>query len=94
MPKQLRTAAMSIAELLAFNQRYVVPEFQRVYGWGETELERLFSDLGNTMRGSRGDGAGWFFLGTIFLASPEGAPEAQIADGQQRHGSVDLVTLG
>jgi Protein of unknown function DUF262/Protein of unknown function (DUF1524) len=91
MPKQLRTAAMSIAELLAFNQRYVVPEFQRVYGWGETELERLFSDLGNTMRGARGDGAGWFFLGTIFLASPEGAAEAQIADGQQRILTATMV---
>ena len=41
----MQTAALSLAELLTYHDRYTVPEFQRVYGWRETELDRLFSDF-------------------------------------------------
>ena len=76
----LRTAALSLAELLSYRDRYTVPEFQRVYGWGETELDRLFSDFETAMRGAPGR----LFLGTIYLAAPGDRGEALIADGQQR----------
>jgi hypothetical protein len=77
---ELRTAALSLAELLSYRDRYTVPEFQRVYGWGETELDRLFSDFESPMRGAPGP----LFLGTIYLAAPGDRGEALIADGQQR----------
>ena len=64
----------------SYRDRYTVPEFQRVYGWGETELDRLFSDFETAMRGAPGR----LFLGTIYLAAPGDRSEALIADGQQR----------
>ena len=76
----MRTAALSLAELLTYYDHYTVPEFQRVYGWRETELDRLFSDFQTAMLGT----AARFFLGTIYLATPGGKSEALIADGQQR----------
>lgn len=83
----MRTAAMSIADLLSFRHRFVVPEFQRVYGWGETELNRLFADVEAALLG----GHGRFFLGTIYLATTEDGTEAQIADGQQRLLTATMV---
>lgn len=76
----MQTAALSLAELLTYHDRYTVPEFQRVYGWRETELDRLFSDFQTAMLGT----VARFFLGTIFLATPGSKSEALIADGQQR----------
>jgi hypothetical protein len=76
----MRTAALSLAELLTYYDHYTVPEFQRVYGWRETELDRLFSDFQTAMLGTTVR----FFLGTIYLATPGGRSEALIADGQQR----------
>src|SRR5262245_36438106 len=77
---EMRAAALSLAELLSYRDRFTVPEFQRVYGWGETELDRLFSDFETAMRATPGR----LFLGTIFLAAPAEHGEALIADGQQR----------
>lgn len=81
MARLLRAAAMGLTELLVRYEQFLVPEFQRVYGWGEVEIGRLLSDLTRAMltEGKR------YFLGTIYLAAPEASPEiALIADGQQR----------
>jgi hypothetical protein len=85
MPK-LRAEAMSLAELLACYSNYTVPEFQRVYGWGETQIKRLLSDLESAVE--RG---GWLYLGDIFLASRPGSSQAQIADGQQRIATLTIL---
>ena len=71
----MRTAAMSVAELLTYLDRYVVPEFQRVYGWGETELDRLFSDLADgkaaaRQRGSSSAPSSWRPGGSATRRSP------------------------
>jgi hypothetical protein len=84
MPR-LRAEEMNLGELLARYSSYTVPEFQRVYGWGETQIKRLFSDLESALE--RG---GWLYLGDIYLASPEGAAVAQIADGQQRIATLTM----
>ena len=86
MPAQLLTAAMSIEELLTFRRRYLIPEYQRVYGWRETELQRLFGDIDNAIssRLGQGNGSGRFFLGTIYLATAKDQDQALVADGQQR----------
>lgn len=80
MPRVLRASAMGLTELLASYQTFLVPEFQRVYGWGELEIKRLLGDLTTAFdgRGPR------LFLGTIYLAAAEGSPVSQVADGQQR----------
>jgi hypothetical protein len=84
MPR-LRAEEMNLGELLARYCSYTVPEFQRVYGWGETQIKRLFSDLESAIE--RG---GWLYLGDIYLASLQGAHEAQIADGQQRIATLTM----
>ncbi|HEU4378419.1 MAG TPA: DUF262 domain-containing HNH endonuclease family protein [Hyphomicrobiaceae bacterium] len=83
----IRSAALSLAELLWYRDRYTVPEFQRVYGWGETEVDRLFSDFETAMR----DTSNRLFLGTIYLAAPADNGEALIADGQQRFLTATMI---
>lgn len=76
----LSAAAMGLAEMLQHFDQYLVPEYQRVYGWGETEIKRLVSDVERAMRPD----APRFYLGTVYLAAAHGERRAQIADGQQR----------
>ena len=87
MPSRLRAAAMSLAELLAYCARFSVPEYQRVYAWGEAEINRLISDLARAVQ--RKDRQ--FFLGTIYLAMEGGSQDALIADGQQRLLTANMV---
>jgi len=84
MPK-LRAEAMSLAELLARYSNYTVPEFQRVYGWGEIQIKRLLSDLESAIERD-----GWLYLGDIYLASVPESSQAQIADGQQRIATLSM----
>lgn len=80
MGTSLQAAAMGLAEVMVLYDQYFVPEYQRVYGWGELEISRLFSDLERAMRPN----APGFYLGPIYLAAGKGERRAQIADGQQR----------
>lgn len=80
MPRVLRASAMGLTDLLAGHDTFHVPEFQRVYGWGEVEIKRLLGDITTAVNAP----AHRLFLGTIYLATPEGSTEAQVADGQQR----------
>lgn len=80
MPRVLRASAMGLTDLLASHETFYVPEFQRVYGWGEVEIKRLLGDLTTTLNAP----AQRLFLGTIYLAAPAEDAAAQVADGQQR----------
>lgn len=80
MPRVLRASAMGLTDLLASHESFHVPEFQRVYGWGEVEIKRLLGDLTTAL----GAPDQRLFLGTVYLATPEGSVSAQVADGQQR----------
>jgi hypothetical protein len=74
---------MSLADLLTCYHRFAVPDYQRVYAWGERQVALLLSALEAAAYG--GDGRpGWLYLGTIYLAAAAASPEAEIADGQQR----------
>jgi hypothetical protein len=78
--------AMSLAKLLARYDKYTVPHFQRVYGWTDPQIRQLLGDFeaGMQRRAS-------VYLGNIYLAiSPDGS-EAQIADGQQRFATLNII---
>ena len=45
MPNRLRPAAMSLADLLGHYRSFRVPEYQRVYAWGEHQVGLLLSAL-------------------------------------------------
>ena len=84
MAKRLRPAAMSLAELLARFASFRVPEYQRVYAWGEHQVGMLLSALEAASDGEPADGGRWLYLGTIYLAVVGDGQDAEIADGQQR----------
>ncbi len=84
MPR-LRAAAMSLADLLTYCVKYTVPDYQRVYAWGEDQVDRLFSDL------DAGSGMSWLYFGTIYLAGPPDRSWAEIADGQQRILTLNML---
>ncbi len=89
MPPRLSVSSMSLPELLRHHDQYAVPAHQRVYGWGEAQVERLLTDCGVRV-GARnqvsiaGNLKPWLFLGTIYLSRRASGSAVDIADGQQR----------
>ena len=79
---------MTLPELILAETSFALPPSQRVYGWGEQQLDRMFRDI-NLDRFAAASPtlepvADWFFFGTIYLARDEAAQLTYIADGQQR----------
>jgi hypothetical protein len=85
MPKRLRTHAQSLADVLRSRAAFVLPATQRAYGWGEAQVDRLFTDAGYATGQVAASVAppSWLFLGTVYLADQSDGTTA-IADGQQR----------
>lgn len=69
-------------------QRFVIPEYQRPYRWGEDECETLWSDI----LGVFGDGSNIeeYFLGSIVTYKNDKG-ELEIIDGQQRITTLTLL---
>jgi hypothetical protein len=85
MPRHLKTHALSLPELLRSRAAFVLPATQRAYGWGDQQLDRLFSDMGYLIGKTTANVAppSWLFLGAVYLADQDDNTTA-IADGQQR----------
>jgi uncharacterized protein with ParB-like and HNH nuclease domain len=73
---------------------FSIPIYQRPYRWGEEQATELLDDLLNAM----GPGAAQqqvesdpYFLGSIVLIKPEGRPEAEVVDGQQRLTTLTIL---
>ena len=63
----------------AFKYFYVVPEYQREYVWGDTEVEQLLSDIGEAFQtGKQKD----YFIGSTVVCP--NAESFELVDGQQR----------
>lgn len=78
-----------IADLLSKDgQRFVIPEYQRPYRWGQDECETLWSDILSVF----GDGTAIeeYFLGSI-VAYQNKKGELEIIDGQQRITTLTLL---
>lgn len=89
MPKRLKSQSLTLPELLLAAKSFALPPSQRVYGWREPQIDRLFRDLdADAFANSNGDapatGNHWVFLGTVYLAREEQSGTTFIADGQQR----------
>lgn len=61
-------------------QKFVIPEYQRPYAWGEEEVQTLFDDIVEYTQ-ERIDSP--YFLGTIVSYTNDNK-EQEIIDGQQR----------
>lgn len=69
-------------------QRFVIPEYQRPYRWGQDECETLWSDILSVF----GDGSDIeeYFLGSIVTYKNDNG-ELEIIDGQQRITTLTLL---
>lgn len=73
------------------DMRFVIPAYQRLYSWNETQCEELWLDILRAARGKHNH-----FLGTILynVAQDEGLPtHIEVIDGQQRLTSISLIIL-
>ena len=89
MGTRLTAQTMTLPSLLRSHRRFLVPPHQRVYGWGETQIDRLLTDFGVRV-GARNQvsiarsALPWLFLGTIYLSHHETGAVVDIADGGVR----------
>lgn len=83
---KIESYLIGIGELLS-RSRLVVPDHQRPYAWGVTEVEELFRDFSDAIKRSKSDE---YFLGTIVL-SRSGGDRKLIVDGQQRIATTTIL---
>lgn len=83
MPQYLRVEAISLRELLSGRYRFVLPWFQRAYGWTDVQAGRLLVDMIAACNERE-----CYPIGCIFLAAPPDQPNVSLIDGHQR-----LITL-
>lgn len=73
------------------DMRFVIPAYQRLYSWSETQCEELWLDISRAARGRHNH-----FLGTVLynvVQDDEDSAHLEIIDGQQRLTSISLVIL-
>ena len=85
----------SEAQLLGFmegaNNHYVIPVYQRKYGWKIENCRQLYEDLKKVSRDGR---SSHFFGSIVSQVFPDGSKiEFHIIDGQQRLTTVTLLLL-
>lgn len=86
---EFKPEKICIAKLLSEDgQKFVIPEYQRPYRWGEDECETLWNDIISVF----GDGSDIeeYFLGSIVTYKNDNG-ELEIIDGQQRVTTLTLL---
>ncbi|BAZ25172.1 hypothetical protein NIES4073_60760 [Kalymmatonema gypsitolerans NIES-4073] len=77
---------MSFGELLAGNNSYSVPSFQRDYSWTEAEVQQLWDDITQTLEERRTE----HFIGSV-VVNNSNKPKLMLIDGQQRLTTVSIL---
>lgn len=81
----------SVGEIFNNQNVFSIPNYQRDYAWGESNVEDLWDDL-QEAKIARQEGSGGHFLGTIVVARNPNNPEIyDIIDGQQRATTLFLL---
>ena len=72
------------------DERFIIPEYQRPYAWGDEEVQTLFDDL---VEYTHEEIESPYFLGTIvsYTNQDEGEKLQEIIDGQQRITTLFLL---
>ena len=84
MPLYLTANQKDLKSLFLPDDKYIIPEFQRPYSWGEDEIFQLCKDITGAFDDNKD-----YFLGNIIIARAESDKESlYLVDGQQR-----MVTL-
>lgn len=94
MAKTLVAHEQPITKIFSDDYVFRIPGYQRPYAWTTEQAQELFDDLLTFMQAAGGpvDEMPPYFLGSIVLIKGEGAPDADVVDGQQRF--LSLVALG
>lgn len=96
---ELKVSKQNIEDLFTKigTNKFVVPQYQRLYSWGDDECGALWQDLIDFFDDTTRHPTDTFFLGTIVLCRPTGidasstAYDREIIDGQQRITSLLLL---
>ncbi|MEO0373169.1 MAG: DUF262 domain-containing HNH endonuclease family protein [Cyanobacteria bacterium P01_A01_bin.17] len=86
MPTKIHGAEYPIQKIFCDDFVFSIPLYQRPYSWEPEQAEALLDDLLDFLGDSDDpiDAINPYFLGSIVLIKPEGAPDAEVVDGQQR----------
>ena len=86
MPTKIHGAEYPIQKIFCDDFVFSIPLYQRPYAWEVEQAEALLDDLLSFLGDSDDsiDEINPYFLGSIVLIKPEGSPEAEVVDGQQR----------
>ena len=89
----MKAVDANLLELLKKGTQFVVPIYQRVYSWDESECGQLWDDV--IRAGQRGDLASHFTGSIVYIERDQGTTTAAepdlIIDGQQRLTTVTLI---
>ncbi len=72
------------------SKRFIIPDYQRPYSWGDDQIITLFDDLTTFIEESRGKDEQKYFLGSV-VTYENAAGELEVIDGQQRITSICLL---
>ncbi|OII35200.1 hypothetical protein BIU98_04570 [Curtobacterium sp. MMLR14_010] len=84
----------TIRQLLEGSKQYVVPLYQRPFGWGARQRTRLWQDVLTLAALRRTNPAATHFMGSLVLASGRVGPtgvEFFVVDGQQRLTTLSIL---
>jgi len=86
MPTKIHGAEYPIQKIFCDDFVFSIPLYQRPYAWEIEQASALLEDLLGFLGDSDDpiDELNPYFLGSIVLIKPEGSPNAEVVDGQQR----------
>ncbi len=93
MPVAIHATEKALFKVFSNDFAFSIPAYQRPYAWTREQASELLTDLLSFL----GDGsesvtdASPYFLGSIVLIKSEGAPEADVVDGQQRLTTLTIL---
>jgi len=81
-----------VSRIFSSDFQFEIPSYQRPYAWTTEQAGELLDDLLSFMDQTGTDpGADLYFLGSIVLIKTEGAPKAEVIDGQQRLTTLTIL---
>jgi uncharacterized protein with ParB-like and HNH nuclease domain len=87
--KQITATEDTVQSLLSRNYRYIVPEYQRQYAWGEEQWQEFWTDIQSIE-----DGQSHFLGSVVFVERDTNFDEInefEIVDGQQRLTTISIL---
>ncbi|EKF9438915.1 DUF262 domain-containing protein [Vibrio cholerae] len=85
-------SSFSVRELMADQNRYCVPMYQRNYAWEEGEIHQLIQDVQDFGLGQHGNAKKTYYIGTLVVFN-RSDKSFEVIDGQQRFTTLTLLAI-